>query len=123
MYLAGTYREVIFRIFLEAHKNMYKCLKRFYKIIFLYKPSAVLYNVQNAHVQIPLLSLLLLFNVKTAYVSNRRLGNNRSIKIEFGNESSIVDYWIDGLPLKVITHGWLASQINFTGVFCIKTGI
>jgi len=44
------------------------------------------------------------------------------IDIEFGDESKVLDYWIDGLPLKVITHGWLASDENFTGVFCIKTG-
>jgi len=50
------------------------------------------------------------------------LGNDKPIKIEFGNESSVLDYWIDDFPLKVITHGWLASDNNSTGVFTIKTG-
>lgn len=54
--------------------------------------------------------------------SNRYLGNDKPVKIEFGNESCILDHWIKGLPLKVITHGWLASDENFTGVFVIKTG-
>ncbi|XP_015369895.1 PREDICTED: lipase member H-B-like [Diuraphis noxia] len=52
---------------------------------------------------------------------NSILGNNKSIEIKFGNESSVLDYWIDDYPLKVITHGWLASDNNFTGVFIIKT--
>ncbi|KAL5239621.1 hypothetical protein ACI65C_007031 [Semiaphis heraclei] len=52
---------------------------------------------------------------------NPVLGNNKSIKIEFGDESKVLDYWIDDYPLKVITHGWLASDDNFTGVFIIKT--
>ncbi|XP_022166001.1 lipase member H-B-like [Myzus persicae] len=52
---------------------------------------------------------------------NYILGNDKPIEIEFGNESSVLDYWIDDLPLKVITHGWLASDDNCTGVFVIKT--
>ncbi|CAI6348331.1 unnamed protein product [Macrosiphum euphorbiae] len=52
---------------------------------------------------------------------NSILGNDKPIEIEFGNESSVLDYWIDDFPLKVITHGWLASDDNFTGVFTIKT--
>ncbi|XP_060851333.1 lipase member H-B-like [Rhopalosiphum padi] len=57
----------------------------------------------------------------TFLYSNSELGNDMPIDIEFGDESKVLDYWIDGLPLKVITHGWLASDENFTGVFCIKT--
>ncbi|XP_015369892.1 PREDICTED: uncharacterized protein LOC107165949 [Diuraphis noxia] len=53
---------------------------------------------------------------------NSILGNNKSIEIKFGNESSVLDHWIDDLPLKVITHGWYrGSRNNFTGVFIIKT--
>lgn len=53
---------------------------------------------------------------------NRDLGNGKPIKIEFGNESVIANHWIKDLPLKVITHGWLASDENCRGVFVIKTG-
>jgi len=53
---------------------------------------------------------------------NRYLGNEKPIKIEFDNESIILDYWIDESPLKFITHGWLASDDNSRGVFEIKTG-
>ncbi|KAL4097871.1 hypothetical protein QTP88_022574 [Uroleucon formosanum] len=52
---------------------------------------------------------------------NSFLGNDKPIEIEFGKESSVLDYWIDDYPLKVITHGWLASDDNYTGVFTIKT--
>ena len=51
----------------------------------------------------------------------RYLENYQPKKIEFGNESSVLDYWLDGLPLKVITHGWLSSDENVDGVFSIKT--
>lgn len=54
--------------------------------------------------------------------SNRDLGNDNPIELEFGNESVIANYWIENLPLKVITHGWLASDENCSGVFAIKTG-
>lgn len=53
---------------------------------------------------------------------NSELGNQSPIKIDFGNESAILNYWIDGLPLKLITHGWRASDFNDSGVFTIKTG-
>lgn len=53
----------------------------------------------------------------------RCLGNDEPIQIEFGNELRILKHWIKGLPLKVITHGWLASDNNNTGVFAIKTGM
>jgi len=52
---------------------------------------------------------------------NSYLGNDKPIKIEFDNESNILDYWIDDSPLKLITHGWLASDDNSRGVFEIKT--
>lgn len=52
----------------------------------------------------------------------RYLGNDKPKEIKIGNESSVLEYWIDGLPLKVITHGWLQSDENFDGVFAIKTG-
>lgn len=53
---------------------------------------------------------------------NSILGNDRPIEIEFGKEFSVLDYWIDGFPLKAITHGWLSSDDNCSGVFTIKTG-
>lgn len=55
--------------------------------------------------------------------SNRYLGNDKPIKIKYNNVTRIQKYWSKGLPLKIITHGWLASDKNFTGVFDIKTGI
>uniref|UniRef100_A0A2S2QF13 Lipase member H-B n=1 Tax=Sipha flava TaxID=143950 RepID=A0A2S2QF13_9HEMI len=69
-------------------------------------------------------------DVKYVYINGTRLdflywnsdlGNDKPIQITFGNESSILKYWIKDLPLKVITHGWLASDNNSTGVFVIKT--
>lgn len=54
---------------------------------------------------------------------NRYLGNDKPIKMKFGNLTCIQQYWSKKLPLKIITHGWLASDKNFTGVFDIKTGI
>ncbi|XP_025199738.1 lipase member H-B-like [Melanaphis sacchari] len=57
----------------------------------------------------------------TFFYWNSNLGNDKPIDIAFDKVSSVLDYWIDGLPLKVITHGWLASDDDFTGVFCIKT--
>lgn len=54
----------------------------------------------------------------------RHLGNNKSHKIQFDNVSSILDYgWIKGTPLKVITHGWRASDKGDQGVFFIKSGM
>ncbi|CAI6349237.1 unnamed protein product [Macrosiphum euphorbiae] len=50
----------------------------------------------------------------------RYLGNDKQIPIEWGNETSILDYWIQDLPLKVTTHGWLSSGENYTGVFTIN---
>ncbi|KAL4121368.1 hypothetical protein QTP88_013894 [Uroleucon formosanum] len=52
---------------------------------------------------------------------NSDLGNNKPIIIEFGNEKQIINHWIRGKPLKVITHGWLGSDENDKGVFSIKT--
>lgn len=43
-----------------------------------------------------------------------------SVEIKFGKESSIFDNWIDDLPLKVITHGWFASDNFGQGVFEIR---
>lgn len=54
--------------------------------------------------------------------SYRYLGNEKPIKIKFNNATNIQKYWFEDLPLKIITHGWLASDENFTGVFDIKTG-
>lgn len=50
------------------------------------------------------------------------LGNNHPVIIEFNNEKQIIDYWLHGKPLKVITHGWLGSDEDDKGVFAIKTG-
>ncbi|XP_001948097.2 lipase member H-B [Acyrthosiphon pisum] len=52
---------------------------------------------------------------------NSYLGNNKSIIIEFGNEKQIINHWIRGQPLKVITHGWRGSDEDDRGVFSIKT--
>ncbi|XP_060851334.1 pancreatic triacylglycerol lipase-like [Rhopalosiphum padi] len=52
--------------------------------------------------------------------SNSDLGNSKRIPIASGNESSILDYWIQDLPLKVTTHGWLSSEKNNSGVFAIN---
>jgi len=54
---------------------------------------------------------------------NRDLGNDKQIPIEYGNETSILEYWIQDLPLKVTTHGWLSSGENYSGVFTINDGI
>lgn len=54
---------------------------------------------------------------------NRDLGNSKWIPIASGNESSILDYWIQDLPLKVTTHGWLSSDKNNSGVFAINAGM
>lgn len=54
---------------------------------------------------------------------NRNLGNDKPIEIKFHEESSILEYWIKGLPLKLITHGWLGSLKNPNGVISIKTGM
>uniref|UniRef100_A0A2H8TZ83 Pancreatic triacylglycerol lipase n=1 Tax=Melanaphis sacchari TaxID=742174 RepID=A0A2H8TZ83_9HEMI len=54
------------------------------------------------------------------FYSNSNLGNSKKIPIGCGNESSILDYWIKDLPLKVITHGWLSSDKNNDGVFIIR---
>lgn len=56
------------------------------------------------------------------FIYNRELGNSKPIIVEFDNEKQILNYWIRGKPLKVITHGWLGSDENDTGVFTIKTG-
>lgn len=42
--------------------------------------------------------------------------------IEFGNEKEMIGNWSRGLPLKVVTHGWLGSDENDKGVFAVKTG-
>ncbi|XP_060842170.1 lipase member H-B-like [Rhopalosiphum padi] len=52
---------------------------------------------------------------------NSDLGNNKSIIFEFGNEKQIIEYWIRGKPLIVITHGWRGSDEDDKGVFAIKT--
>lgn len=51
---------------------------------------------------------------------NSNLGNDKPVEINFGDESSILEYWDNDLPLKVITHGW--SDDKNSGVFNIKTG-
>jgi len=56
------------------------------------------------------------------FIYFRDLGNNKSISIEFGNEKQIIEYWIRGKPLIVITHGWRGSDEDDKGVFAIKTG-
>lgn len=53
----------------------------------------------------------------------RDLGNDHPISVGLNDENVITKYWIEGLPLKVITHGWLSSDSNSSGVFVIKTGI
>ncbi|CAI6348190.1 unnamed protein product [Macrosiphum euphorbiae] len=52
---------------------------------------------------------------------NSDLGNNKSMIFEFGNEKQIINHWIRGQPLKVITHGWRGSDEDDRGVFSIKT--
>lgn len=52
----------------------------------------------------------------------RELGNSHPIVFEFGNEKQIIKYWLNGKPLKVITHGWRGSDEDDQGVFTIKTG-
>jgi len=52
----------------------------------------------------------------------RDLGNEKPIAIEFGDEKLMIHNWLPGKPLKVITHGWLGSDLNDSGVFAIKTG-
>jgi len=56
------------------------------------------------------------------FICFRDLGNNKSIFFEFGNEKQIINHWIRGQPLKVITHGWRGSDEDDRGVFSIKTG-
>ncbi|XP_050520697.1 lipoprotein lipase-like isoform X3 [Daktulosphaira vitifoliae] len=53
---------------------------------------------------------------------NYELGNNYPIPFEYGKEQDLIKYWIPKQPLKIITHGWLATSENSTGVFAIKTG-
>lgn len=55
-------------------------------------------------------------------MSARDLGNDKPITIEFGNEKQMINHWISGKPLKVITHGWRGSDEDDKGVFAIKTG-
>lgn len=55
-------------------------------------------------------------------LSVRILGNDKPIVIEFGNEKQMINNWLLGRPLKVITHGWLSSDDDESGVFSIKTG-
>ncbi|XP_050520695.1 lipase member H-B-like isoform X1 [Daktulosphaira vitifoliae] len=52
---------------------------------------------------------------------NYELGNNYPIPFEYGKEQDLIKYWIPKQPLKIITHGWLATSENSTGVFAIKT--
>lgn len=56
------------------------------------------------------------------FIYFRDLGNNKSILIELGNEKQMIEYWIRGQPLIVITHGWRGSDEDDKGVFAIKTG-
>ncbi|VVC44526.1 Hypothetical protein CINCED_3A001355 [Cinara cedri] len=51
---------------------------------------------------------------------NTKLGRNTSINIEFGDEKKLVDYWIRGSPLKMITHGFIRSA-NDVEVTSIKS--
>lgn len=67
--------------------------------------------------------MILIFRQCFLIFLNRDLGNDRRIPIGCGNETSILEHWIQDLPLKVITHGWLSSDYNYTGVFTINTGI
>lgn len=53
---------------------------------------------------------------------DRKLGNSNSVEIKLNNEKQIINYWLQGRPLKLITHGWLGSDNNGNGVFSIKTG-
>lgn len=50
------------------------------------------------------------------------MGRNKSLKIIYNHENELQQYWITGLPLKVIIHGWLDSTEHEDGVFCIKIG-
>lgn len=51
------------------------------------------------------------------------MGNSEPVIIEFGNEKQMINNWIPGKSLKVITHGWLGSDEDDAGVFAIKTGM
>ncbi|KAE9538554.1 hypothetical protein AGLY_005653 [Aphis glycines] len=73
---------------------------------------------EQEHIEIP--QSINEANLKFCY-SNSYLGNDTWIPIESGNERSILDYWIHGLPLILTTHGWLSSDKNFNGVFIINT--
>lgn len=55
-------------------------------------------------------------------LAGRDLGNNNPVIIEFGNEKQMINNWQRGKPLKVITHGWLGSDTDDSGVFAIKSG-
>lgn len=52
---------------------------------------------------------------------NRELGDSKSVEIELNNEIQIIKYWLQGRPLKLITHGWLGSDKS-GDVVLIKTG-
>lgn len=51
------------------------------------------------------------------------MGDSEPVIIELGNEKKILNNWIPGKPLKVITHGWFGSDKAGTAVFAIKTGM
>ncbi|VVC35767.1 Hypothetical protein CINCED_3A020346 [Cinara cedri] len=51
---------------------------------------------------------------------NSKLGKTKSIKINYGQEAELNNYWMFNSPLKVIIHGWLDSTRHKDGVFCIK---
>ncbi|XP_050547261.1 lipase member H-B-like isoform X1 [Daktulosphaira vitifoliae] len=52
---------------------------------------------------------------------NSICGNDNPMKIEFGNETDIFNYWIPDLPLKVVVHGWLDSGTDEDGASYVKT--
>ncbi|XP_050441948.1 lipase member H-like isoform X2 [Adelges cooleyi] len=52
---------------------------------------------------------------------NHLLGNEHPIVFTIDQEKDLLNYWIPGQGLKVVTHGWLATSENSTGVFTVKT--
>lgn len=57
-------------------------------------------------------------------MTTRKLGNYKSIKIDLHDLNKMIKNWLPQKPLKVITHGWLASENNeLGGVIDIRKGI
>ncbi|XP_050442289.1 lipase member H-A-like isoform X2 [Adelges cooleyi] len=52
---------------------------------------------------------------------NSNCGNNNPAELKLNQEEELFKYWIEGLPLKVIVHGWLDStEYEDDGVTCVK---